>query len=281
MALPISYNFRNLRVRWQVTLLAIVGIALVVAVFIVLDCDGRRLPHRAPSDRLARQRHRHCSAASTVGADARASAQRQRKLIVGRQPRAARRHRASRWPRRRCSIVRRILKRIGDGQRSQRHAARRHADGVRGARRTSRSSRAASSSPGSTRSIVGRSAAERYQGLEVGGAIKLQRKDWQIVGVFTSDGSGFESEIWGDVDVMAPAFNRAGGYQSLTLRLADPSAVRRVQRRARRPTRSMQVQMGASGQFYDEQAGQTGDGADDAGHLRGRHHGRSARCSAR
>ena len=36
MALPLSYNVRNVRVRWQVTLLAIVGIALVVAVFAVL-----------------------------------------------------------------------------------------------------------------------------------------------------------------------------------------------------------------------------------------------------
>src|SRR5436309_16057694 len=36
MALPLSYNLRNLRVRWQVTLLAIFGIALVVTVFVFL-----------------------------------------------------------------------------------------------------------------------------------------------------------------------------------------------------------------------------------------------------
>src|SRR6266508_2304199 len=30
MALPISYNVRSLRVRWQVTLLAIAGIAMIV-----------------------------------------------------------------------------------------------------------------------------------------------------------------------------------------------------------------------------------------------------------
>ena len=36
MALPLSYNVRNVRIRWQVTLLAISGIALVVAVFTVL-----------------------------------------------------------------------------------------------------------------------------------------------------------------------------------------------------------------------------------------------------
>ena len=36
MAIPLYYNLRNVRVRWQVTLLAIGGIALVVAVFAVL-----------------------------------------------------------------------------------------------------------------------------------------------------------------------------------------------------------------------------------------------------
>src|SRR5499427_714120 len=36
MALPLSYNLRNLRVRWQVTLLSVAGIALVVAVFITV-----------------------------------------------------------------------------------------------------------------------------------------------------------------------------------------------------------------------------------------------------
>ncbi|MFN8093378.1 MAG: ABC transporter permease [Vicinamibacteria bacterium] len=36
MALPLRYNVRNVRVRWQLTLLAVGGIALVVAVFTVL-----------------------------------------------------------------------------------------------------------------------------------------------------------------------------------------------------------------------------------------------------
>ena len=46
MALPLSYNVRNIAVRWQVTLLAVGGIALVVAVLLVLDRDGQRFPRR-------------------------------------------------------------------------------------------------------------------------------------------------------------------------------------------------------------------------------------------
>jgi putative ABC transport system permease protein len=36
MALPLSYNIRNVRVRWQLTLLTVLGIALVVAVWAAL-----------------------------------------------------------------------------------------------------------------------------------------------------------------------------------------------------------------------------------------------------
>src|SRR5687767_6310362 len=36
MALPVSYNVRSTFVRWPTTLLAVLGIALVVAVFVVM-----------------------------------------------------------------------------------------------------------------------------------------------------------------------------------------------------------------------------------------------------
>src|SRR5437762_4725514 len=36
MAVPLSYTVRNVRVRWRLTVLAVVGITLVVAVFAVL-----------------------------------------------------------------------------------------------------------------------------------------------------------------------------------------------------------------------------------------------------
>ena len=39
----------------------------------------------------------------------------------------------------------------------------------------------------------------------------------------TADDAAFESEVWGDVDLMMPAFQR-NGYQSVTVKLTDPSA---------------------------------------------------------
>ena len=41
MALPLSYNVRNLRARWKVTLLAIFGIGMVVAAFVTILAMSR------------------------------------------------------------------------------------------------------------------------------------------------------------------------------------------------------------------------------------------------
>jgi ABC-type antimicrobial peptide transport system permease subunit len=43
-----------------------------------------------------------------------------------------------------------------------------------------------------------------------------------VVGVFEANGSGFESEIWGDVEQLMQAFRRPA-FSSVTLRLNDPA----------------------------------------------------------
>jgi len=76
--------------------------------------------------------------------------------------------------------------------------------------------------PGTRELNVGRLAVGRFQGLTPGSAIKFGGATWNVVGTFTADDASFESEIWGDVDLMMPAFQR-NGYQSITVKLADPS----------------------------------------------------------
>jgi len=71
--------------------------------------------------------------------------------------------------------------------------------------------------------IVGRLATGRFQGLAVGRDIRFGSTSWKIVGVFAAGDASFESEVWGDVDLMMPAFQR-GGYQSVTVKLTDPAA---------------------------------------------------------
>ena len=76
--------------------------------------------------------------------------------------------------------------------------------------------------PGTREINVGRLALGRFKGLTLGSDVKFGAATWKVVGIFTADDAAFESEIWGDVDLMMPAFQR-DGYQSLTVKLVDPS----------------------------------------------------------
>ncbi|HEV2986781.1 MAG TPA: ABC transporter permease [Vicinamibacterales bacterium] len=76
--------------------------------------------------------------------------------------------------------------------------------------------------PGTREINVGRLAVGRFKGLTVGSDLKFGSATWKVAGVFTADDAAFESEVWGDVELMGPAFQRAG-YQSITVKLADPS----------------------------------------------------------
>src|SRR6185295_6990682 len=74
-----------------------------------------------------------------------------------------------------------------------------------------------------TREInVGRLAVGRFKGLTLGSDVKFGAATWKVVGIFAADDASFESELWGDVDLMMPAFQR-NGYQSMTVKLADAS----------------------------------------------------------
>jgi len=71
--------------------------------------------------------------------------------------------------------------------------------------------------------IVGQSIEQRFEGAQVGSYIKFAGDNWKIVGVFTTDGTGFDSEIWGDALQLLSAFNRGTTVSTVTLKLDDPS----------------------------------------------------------
>ena len=76
--------------------------------------------------------------------------------------------------------------------------------------------------PGTREINAGKLAMGRFKGLTLGSDVKFGSTTWTVVGIFTADDASFESELWGDVDLMMPAFQR-DGYQSLTVKLADPA----------------------------------------------------------
>lgn len=71
--------------------------------------------------------------------------------------------------------------------------------------------------------IVGQSVAKRYADARIGGSIKLAGDYWRVVGIFSSDGSGFDSEIWCDYHQIQDAFHRGSSVSSITLKLDNLS----------------------------------------------------------
>lgn len=80
--------------------------------------------------------------------------------------------------------------------------------------------------PGLYEMVAGSEATLSYQGLRVGDTLRLSGSDWTVVGVLDGGGSAFDSEVWCDADVLGPTYQRPRGiYQSIVARLVSPEAL--------------------------------------------------------
>jgi len=83
--------------------------------------------------------------------------------------------------------------------------------------------------PGLAEVVVGKNATKSYAGLTVGNTISLGSVRWNIVGVFDAGGSSFDSEVWADAHLLGPAYNRGENFfQSVTVRLASPDSLKQL-----------------------------------------------------
>lgn len=74
--------------------------------------------------------------------------------------------------------------------------------------------------------IVGKNATNMYSGLRLGNTIGLGSIRWEVVGIFDAGGSSFDSEVWGDANLLSAAYNRpATSFQSVTVHLTSPDAL--------------------------------------------------------
>ncbi len=74
--------------------------------------------------------------------------------------------------------------------------------------------------PGTSEIIVGSSIAARFANTGIGQHLKFAQREWTVVGVFDGGGSGFDSEVWGDVEQLMQGFRR-NVYSAMVVRLAD------------------------------------------------------------
>jgi putative ABC transport system permease protein len=72
--------------------------------------------------------------------------------------------------------------------------------------------------------IVGVGAANAFAGLDLGSKLRVGRREWPIVGIFSAGGGTAESEIWTDATVLQGAYNRGNTFQSVYVKLISPGA---------------------------------------------------------
>lgn len=72
--------------------------------------------------------------------------------------------------------------------------------------------------------IVGQGVARQFEGARVGETLRFRGSEWTVVGVFAS-GDANDSELWCDVEVAATTFNRQG-YSSIRAALDGPDGLK-------------------------------------------------------
>ena len=249
MALPIRYNIRNLRQRWKVTLLAIFGIGLVVAAVVVIASmsAGFQAALRSTgsdNNAIVTQRGSMSELTSWINIG---NAQ-----TIMTDPRIARD--SSGTPLASCEIV--II--ASKPKKSDNQPTNITLRGVTAEAFKVRTGiklvEGRMFEPGLFEVIVGKKISDRVNGLNIGDTLKVQRKELKVVGLFTADGSSFESEMWGDYNALAPAVGRNGGCESLTVRLTNPSLLSSFNKDLR-ANPQMQVQADSERTYYENQAG--------------------------
>ena len=249
MALPLYYNLRNVRVRWQVTLLAVGGIALVVAVFAVLMSmsEGFRLALKSTGrtdNAIVVQRGSASELTSGVPLD-----QRNMIIVDDRVARGTDGQPLASWE----WVIVVSLPKATDGNPTNvtLRAVIPRTFEVRGGIKVVEGR---SFTAGLDEVIVGRKLTERIRDIAVGKAVKYQQKELKIVGIFESQGGAFESEIWGDFDTFGAIFQRGSGSNSLVVRMKDAAAIPELDKWIRAQPQ-MQLQALSERKYYEDQAG--------------------------
>ena len=247
MALPLSYNLRNLTVRRASNLLAALGIALVVMVMIwvlALAAGFRSaLSSTGRADRALLMRGGATSEVQSgidresadilrvmpeiaAGRDGRPLASAEMVVIVGLPKRSD------------GSVANVSVRGVGPAA----FDLRPELNVVAGRRFEA----------GTDQVIVGMPLAGRMRNCDIGSRLRFAGRDWEVVGHFETGGSGFESEIWGDAETMIPAFER-DGYQSMTLQLTNAAALLALEERIEAdPRLNLKVQSELS--YYEAQS---------------------------
>lgn len=219
MAIPLTYNVRSLRVRWTSTIVAVLGIAGTVGVFVAMMslAKGFQLTlvsSGSPSNAIVMRAGATSEMMSGVNLD--------QVHVVQDAPGVARGANGPLISPENVVIAPFPLKTTGTDANVQ---VRGVSDKVLEVRPTVKIVSGRFFHPGLNELVVGSNVPKSYGGLALGDTVKFGGGTWTVVGVFDAGGSAFDSEVWCDSAVLKDVYKRpASNFQSMTVRLNSPEA---------------------------------------------------------
>ena len=107
---------------------------------------------------------------------------------------------------------------------------------------------------GSNEIIVGEGVIREFSGFNLGETIRMGPNEWRVVGVFSTGGSVFDSEIWADVGTVQNLYNRGASYQSIRVRLDGENGLSELQAYAENEPR-LDLDVTTEKEFFAQSAG--------------------------
>jgi putative ABC transport system permease protein len=219
MAIPIVYNLRSIRARWTSTIVAVVGIAGTVGVFVAMLSLARGfratlIASGSPGNALILRAGAPSEMMGGVTLDT--------VRVIQDEPGIARDDSGPLVTQEVVGIMPFPLISTGTDANVQ---VRGVSPNVLRIRRFVKIVQGQMFEPGLAQLVIGKNASTTYSGLTLGNTVSFGGGRWQVVGIFDAGGSAFDSEIWCDARILNQVLKRPDNiFQSVTVHLTSPEA---------------------------------------------------------
>jgi putative ABC transport system permease protein len=249
MAIPLIYNLRSVRQRPVSTALTALGIGLVVAVFVAMLALANgfiaALTETGSSENVLLLRR---------GADSELSSgiPREAISILSASPHIATASDGKPLISAETYIVINLVRPGGDEYAVANVVARGVSDKAFEVRQNIKIIEGERLKSGQSEICVGSKLQGRFANVNVGETLRFGNRDWKVVCRFTANGSGFESEIWGENEQFQSVF-RGQSFQDVAFRMKDPAAFEEV-KKSFLDDKRIQVDAHLESEFYASQS---------------------------
>jgi putative ABC transport system permease protein len=220
---PVSYNFRSIRARWTSTIVAILGIAGTVGVFVAMlslanGFKATLVASGSPGNALVM---RAGSSSEMMGGITLDSVR-----LVQDAPGIARDAQGPLVTQEVVGVIPFPLIATGTDANVQ---VRGVSPNVLRIRTFARIAQGRMFQPGLYELVVGKNATKTYAGLKFGDTVNFSGSSWKVVGIFDAGGSSFDSEVWCDSKLLNEVLKRPDNiFQSVTVHLTSPAAFQQL-----------------------------------------------------